>query len=105
VYDFGMAEPSDPRIEKQQGHGLLRSRPLPEIQFGVEYSIRRQSSVQRTATSPRVEVMHLGKIEYIRALNGANIARGQYDLEISADGTTEILGVQKRLDDWEFLPV
>jgi len=49
--------------------------------------------------------MHLGKIEYIRALNGANIARGQYDLEISADGTTEILGVQKRLDDWEFLPV
>ena len=96
---------TDAHIEIQQGHGTLRSRVFPKTQFDVEYCIKRQPKVQAIAEAPHVSVLLLGQIDYIRSLQGEKIAPGQYDLEISADGTTEILGVQNRADHWDFLPV
>lgn len=61
--------------------------------------------MQVITEAPHVSVLILGQIDYIRSLQGEKIAPGRYALEISADGTTEILGVQNRAGNWDFLAV
>jgi hypothetical protein len=50
-------------------------------------------------------VKHLGNIEYIRVLDGTRVPNGIYNLELDARQTAEVVGVRKRLDTWELVPV
>jgi hypothetical protein len=88
--------------ERQQGHGKLRNWVFPGRYCEVEYSLR-QSKVVPSADLPAVT--QLGEIEYIRVLDGTQLPNGKYNLEFAPGQITETVGVRKRFDNWELLPV
>jgi hypothetical protein len=87
--------------ERQRGKGKLRNCIFPGSYFTVEYSLMQT----RVVPSPnRLLAADLGNIEYIRVLDGTTMPNGKYTLELAADQASEIVGVRKRLDNWELLP-
>jgi hypothetical protein len=88
--------------ETQHGQGKLRNCIFPGGYFRVEYSLRR-TRVEASANRPLVT--HFGNIEFIRVLDGTRMPNGKYNLELAANQRGEIVGVRKRCDNWELLPV
>ncbi len=88
--------------ERRQGQGKLRNCIFPSYYFEVEYDLQ-QTTVIASANRPVVK--HLGNIEYIRVLDGTRVPNGIYNLELDARQTAEVVGVRKRLDTWELVPV
>lgn len=88
--------------EKRKGQGKLRNCIFPDGYFKVEYSLWQTRVV---ASADRPLVRHFGHVEYIRVLDGTRMPSGKYNLELGADQRAEIVGVQKRCDNWELLPV